>query len=379
MAHACTPETHRIEISLAQPGHSAMRPIRCWHALLFLSLLLPVPAATAPPLTPAAHAEQLSTPSANPDHTPEGYRQSLQSSVALVQACAASATACVAGRTSPDLLVHPKDAPTYAVHYGWLRAALEQARTEKSSQRAQTLSAASARLTQELAFLQQPAVNPQQAHAQINAASILQQKQFQYADSGPSWWQLLLSHISNWLDHLLLLAAMASAHRPWIGRLIEWTLLIAASAGLLAYALQVVRKDRALAARWVGPHATPAREPGVDWPALAQAAAAVGNWRAAVHAAYWAAIERLSREGRWEQQSAATTLRTPREYLRLLENGSRQREWLGTLTGLLERAWYAQRPTGERDYAQACDLAGMLGVADLAPALGASTASGRES
>lgn len=350
-----------------------MRPVRCWPALLLFSLLLPGPAATAAP------TNKPPAPAATPDHTPEVYRQSLQSSVALVQACAASATACVAGRTSPDLLIHPKGAPTYAVHYGWLRAALEQARDAKPSHRVQTMSAASARLTQDLAFLQQPAINPQQVQAQLKAASILQQKQFQYADTGPSWWQLLLSHISNWLDHLLFLAAMASAHRPWIGRLIEWTLLVAASAGLLAYALQVVRKDRALAARWVGPNGTAAREPGVDWPALAQAAAAVGNWREAVHAAYWAAIERLSREGRWEQQSAATTLRTPREYLRLLENGSRQREWLGTLTGLLERVWYAQRPTGERDYAQACDLAGMLGVAALAPALGASTVSGHES
>src|SRR4051794_39244631 len=51
-----------------------------------------------------------------------------------------------------------------------------------------------------------------------------------------------------------------------------------------------------------------------DWLRRAQAAAASGSWRDAVHLTYWCAVAFLEAKGAWRPDGA----RTPREYVRLL-------------------------------------------------------------
>jgi hypothetical protein len=84
------------------------------------------------------------------------------------------------------------------------------------------------------------------------------------------------------------------------------------------------------------------------WLAEARAAAAKGEWRDAIHLAYWAGISFLERQGFWKPDRA----RTPREYLRLLSASSEHRETLAALTRIFELAWYAKRGAGEADFSR---------------------------
>jgi hypothetical protein len=84
------------------------------------------------------------------------------------------------------------------------------------------------------------------------------------------------------------------------------------------------------------------------WLAEARAAAAKGEWRDAIHLAYWAGISFLERQGFWKPDRA----RTPREYLRLLSASSEHRDTLAALTGIFELAWYAKRDASEITFSQ---------------------------
>lgn len=294
---------------------------------------------------------------ASPRATETEYRASLQQAQALVQSCAASAANCDASRTSPDLLVEPG---RYTVRYGWLRAALLSAKSAKPAERSQAMAAAAARLQQEIADLALPAFSGD-AKARLAADAILRQKEFAQVTVGPSWWQRQTARFWNWLDRILLQAAMASAHRPWLGVAVEWALLVSCIAGLLAYAFGLFRRERQQSAKpWrLNGGELPSTE--TAWLEQAEAAAAREDWREAVHALYWASMRRLAQAGRWQQ--AAGSALTPREYLRLLAPGSEQQGALASLTRLLERVWYARRPAAAEDYDQARQLAASLGVA----------------
>ena len=84
------------------------------------------------------------------------------------------------------------------------------------------------------------------------------------------------------------------------------------------------------------------------WLAEARAAAAKGEWRDAIHLAYWAGISFLERLGFWKPDRA----RTPREYLRLLSASSEHRDTLAALTRIFELAWYAKRDASEVTFSQ---------------------------
>jgi len=84
------------------------------------------------------------------------------------------------------------------------------------------------------------------------------------------------------------------------------------------------------------------------WLAEARAAAAKGEWRDAIHLAYWAGISFLERQGFWKPDRA----RTPREYLRLLSASSEHRDTLAALTRIFELAWYAKRGASEVTFSQ---------------------------
>lgn len=270
-----------------------------------------------------------------------------------MHACAADAQACDPAKAGDDLAVTPGG---YSVHRAWLRAAIEKARDADAPRRAQTMDAAGARLSQELTFLELKPAPDTLARTRVQA--ILNRREFRGVAAGPSWWDRAEARLGGWLDRLLRSAARASAARPWIGVAIEWMLLAGALAGLLAFGLRALRSDSlAVAMPWKQRSGSEA-ERDADWARLADAAAAQGAWREAVHALYWAAIATLTVNGRWQRAAP----RTPREYLRLLDPASPQSGTLRTLTRLLEQVWYARREAAERDYLQARGLAATLGV-----------------
>ena len=93
------------------------------------------------------------------------------------------------------------------------------------------------------------------------------------------------------------------------------------------------------------------------WLSEARTAAARGDWRDAIHLAYWAGISFLEREGFWKPDRA----RTPREYLRLMSAQSEQRETLSVLTRIFELTWYAKRGASEQTFSQTLEQLEKLG------------------
>jgi hypothetical protein len=90
---------------------------------------------------------------------------------------------------------------------------------------------------------------------------------------------------------------------------------------------------------------------GKDWPVWlfeARTKAAMGEWRDAVHLAYWGGISFLEAQGSWRPDRA----RTPREYLRLLPATSSHQPALRALTMRLEGVWYGMQVAGPDSFEQ---------------------------
>ena len=91
-----------------------------------------------------------------------------------------------------------------------------------------------------------------------------------------------------------------------------------------------------------------------EWIRAARAASERGDFREAVHAAYWAGIAYLEASQLIEPDRA----RTPREYLRLLSRPREEtaaslekpRAALAALTTQLEQVWYGRRPASHEDF-----------------------------
>jgi Domain of unknown function (DUF4129) len=91
-----------------------------------------------------------------------------------------------------------------------------------------------------------------------------------------------------------------------------------------------------------------------EWIRLAREAASRGDFREAVHSAYWAGVARLEDTGVVPKDRT----KTPREYLRIVTDKtagemalhSIHRESLSTLTNRLERIWYGNRSASPEDF-----------------------------
>ena len=134
---------------------------------------------------------------------------------------------------------------------------------------------------------------------------------------------------------------------PTVGEYFEYALIAAAALALLYLVYvsilrnpdfeEVVPRDLPVSAKeWT------------IWLSEARAAAARGDWRDAIHLAYWAGISFLEREGFWKPDRA----RTPREYLHLISPQNGKRETLTALTRIFELAWYAKRESSEQTFIQ---------------------------
>ena len=94
------------------------------------------------------------------------------------------------------------------------------------------------------------------------------------------------------------------------------------------------------------------------WLMDAQAMAATGRWREAIHFVYWASISRLESGRLWP----ADQTRTPREYLSLVPDGDRRKATLTALTRSFEQTWYGGRAADAAAFERSLALAAELGV-----------------
>ena len=139
---------------------------------------------------------------------------------------------------------------------------------------------------------------------------------------------------------------------PWLVPLMEWSSITLAAAALLTWVFRAMQRQRLAVRIESSMTAEMWQKESDDWAELARIEAAKQNWRAAVHCLYWATIVMMEGRKLWRQNRA----RTPREYLLLLEPGSRMQQTLRRLTQLFERIWYGLRPAAESDYVSALVL-----------------------
>jgi hypothetical protein len=204
-----------------------------------------------------------------------------------------------------------------------------------------------------LQFMQQQAVtlsglsyttDRQQAERKLK--KILSRGEFQEA-SGPSAWELLRARINRWIfEHLIRLIRFMHISQK-TGNTIAWGVLLLAVV-LVFYVfykwLTKTTKDGDFRAE-----VEPAASDAHHWIQEAFAAADRGDFREAIHCAYWAAVARLEDIRILPRDRA----RTPRESLRLVDEYPKEKGPLQNITRSFELSWYGYRPVSAADWAGA--------------------------
>jgi hypothetical protein len=224
--------------------------------------------------------------------------------------------------------------------------------SEKDASHATAIRTRLSSLRREIDGYDKPPADVSASRNQLN--SILARPEFRDV-RGPNW----LDRLKHWLVESLLRIlrrVFRSVAIPTISKFFVYALMAVAllALGYVAYrtiwrgreVLEVVPKDLPISAKqWT------------IWLTEARAAAARGEWRDAIHLAYWAGISFLEGQGFWKPDRA----RTPREYLRLLSGSSEHRETLTALTQIFEIAWYAKRDANEETFSQTLEQLEKLG------------------
>jgi hypothetical protein len=175
---------------------------------------------------------------------------------------------------------------------------------------------------------------------------ILQRGEFQDA-GGPSEWDQLRARLARWIfEHVFsLLRFLHISQRT--GNAIGWTFLFLAIVALF-YAIYrwLTKNSKVVDFRAeVEPVASDAKH----WVQEALAAADRGDFREAIHCAYWASVARLEDIRILPRDRA----RTPRESLRLLEHNPKEQSVLQSITRSFELIWYGYRPVSATEWAGA--------------------------
>jgi hypothetical protein len=184
------------------------------------------------------------------------------------------------------------------------------------------------------------------AAARQQLERILQRREF--ADlQGPSAWEIWKARIARWLAEQVyrLLSRLHLGAKA--GNVLAWTVVGIAFAVLCFWVLRSLsRVSRVAAAPADG--AIDANDSRL-WAKDALAAAERGDYREAVHCAYWAAVVHLEGLGLLKRDRA----RTPRESLRLLDPHPKEQKLLREFTGHFELIWYGYRPATAEDWSDA--------------------------
>jgi hypothetical protein len=279
-----------------------------------------------------------------------GYAAHLRNLRALAAACAQNAGACDDSRIGSGDRVTGGPV-TFVARYDWLAAALSSAKAGSAADRARLMQRVEQRLDGDLADVQSAPVEPNFAAARARADTILATREFN-TTAIPSLRERILAWIFEWLDRIFSHVAAFGARSPWIAPLLEWLLGTVASALLLAWVFRNLQRQRRHMAIATARQIEQSEERISNWLREAEACAARGAFRDAVHCLYWASIATLEGRRLWQPDRS----RTPREYLRLLDPSSPVSPILRRQTRSFETIWYGLRPASPSDYDVALNL-----------------------
>lgn len=191
------------------------------------------------------------------------------------------------------------------------------------------------------------------AHAKLQ--EVLSRREF-HSVQGPSWWDELLAKIRQWLADLWD-RLFGNLHvSKTVGSAISWTLIGVAFLILVwLIARNLLAQSRAFGLHLQAP--VRRHQSSREWANAAIEAANGGDFREAIHCAYWAAVYRLDEAGVWTLDAT----RTPREYLRLLKQDVPQRPPMREITRNFEVVWYGTKPASAGDFRSAVNELEKLG------------------
>jgi Domain of unknown function (DUF4129) len=278
------------------------------------------------------------------------YRGHIARLKVLVQSCRRDPAECDAKRVGDDERV---EGGGFQTRWSWLREALSGAHNPAQPGREKLLQEAAARLNEDAALAEEAA--PQAAdtfqRARKKTDEVLLRPEFRTV-AEESYIERVIATFWQWMDKVFGSVSRFGRRSPWLVPLMEWSSITLAAAGLLAWVWRTMRRQRLAVRIESSVSAVVWQKESDDWAELARAEAARQDWRGAVHCLYWATIVMMEGRKLWRQNWA----RTPREYVLLLEPGSRMQQALWRLTQLFERIWYGLRPAAESDYASALVL-----------------------
>jgi len=241
------------------------------------------------------------------------------------------------------------DGQTYSVDTNWLADGLVRAETalhgdKTSLQQTQAQIAVHRNAAEALSKAARPQ-NLEDSRAKLNA--ILAGKDFQ-AIRGPTWFELLRARIYDWIARQLAKLFDKIGLPHGFGNVIAWTLITLAALLLIFWAVRAAARAGSRAEMDLR-GAAGAGQDSHYWLREARDAAARGDYRAAIHAAYWAAIARLEEMKSLPEDRS----RTPRESLRLIRRESAAYAPLLQLTRRFELVWYGYRSADSSDWSDA--------------------------
>jgi hypothetical protein len=243
----------------------------------------------------------------------------------------------------PDVLRVDGSPRIFEIPTASIRRDLRAWRTERDAAARQRLVSHLRTLRSEAARFEEPAATSPAPRALLTG--ILNGKEFRDIH-GPTWVDRLRQRAVSLLVSLMGRLFLRSAI-PTINSILVYALMAVAVVALALTAYRLILRS---AAAETMPPSRPAAPPK-DWPlwlADAEAAAARGSWRDAIHFTYWCAVAFLEARGAWRPDRA----RTPREYLQLLPPSSDDGAMLRALTRRFELVWYGHGDADARAFAE---------------------------
>jgi hypothetical protein len=182
------------------------------------------------------------------------------------------------------------------------------------------------------------------AHNQLD--KILRAREFGAAQ-GPSQWDMLKARIVRWISQQIYKILSRLHLGAKAGDALAWIIVGLAFVALCYWAwktLSAPTRTRETSVEVAAPSDDPRQ-----WARDALAAADRGDYREAVHCAYWAAVVHLETLGVLKRDRA----RTPRESLRSLDPHPNEQDLLREFTRRFELIWYGYRPASANDWSEA--------------------------
>jgi hypothetical protein len=164
--------------------------------------------------------------------------------------------------------------------------------------------------------------------------------------NGPNALELLRARIAAWIYRQLDRLSPKIPEVSELGQIAIWVVIAMASSIMGVWLYRISRRKLADVPREIVPF-FPSDKTWQAWLIDARQKALQGQWRDAIHLAFWAAVSRLETDGVWRPDRA----RTPREYLQAIPAANAAKAPFNSLVSRFETVWYGNRPSSEIDFA----------------------------